>query len=82
MVADDNSKKYVIVKNAIPEDAKFIRVIEQNGVIGFVVESSEFDELKIGDDIPEHPDPLFQEMSIWALKIILRASKRLFKMPV
>ena len=58
--------KIRIVKDAIPDDAKFIRAHTDDnsgwGNISLVIESELFDELKDGDLIPTIPYPTFERV--------------------
>ncbi len=60
------SDEVKIVKNALPEDATYVRSfvddITGHGRIGLVIESYLFDEIKEGDLIPILPDPLFEKV--------------------
>lgn len=55
-----------IIKNALPEDATYVRsFVDDNtghGRVGLVIESLWFDEVKEGDLIPTLPDVLFEKV--------------------
>jgi len=57
-----------IIKNALPEDAKYVRAHTDDksgwGAVYIVIESETFDELKEGDLIPLLPHPMFEKI-LW-----------------
>lgn len=60
--------KIRIVKDSLPDDAKFIRAHVDDvtgwGNISLVIESESFDELKDGDLIPIIPYPTFEKVHL------------------
>jgi hypothetical protein len=59
----NGAEKTRIVKNELPQDAKFIRAgHDQSGDMFLVIESESFRELKDGDEIPILENPLFERV--------------------
>lgn len=58
------SSTYRVIKNALPQDAKFIRAHEDIKTGGFylIVESSTFDALSDGAEIPLHPPIVIEQV--------------------
>jgi hypothetical protein len=54
-----------VIKNAIPQDARYVRAYIENlngwGYVNLVLESESFSELKEGDVIPMLLHPIFEK---------------------
>lgn len=61
----NDDDKFRVVKNELPKDANYIRFVVDDpwGRIGIIIESSEFLELKEGEEIPIHPQVYFEKIS-------------------
>jgi len=55
------SRKFRVIKNPLPNDAKPVHIITTNtGTVGIVLESETFKEISFGMKYPELPSPVLE----------------------